>query len=301
MAERSGIMLAHKLTDTKWAKLTKPAIVQPKYNGNRCRVIFNGDGDPTLLSSSEAEITSVNHLKPQLKALNLYNMELDGELYKHGLPHQEINQIVRRTNTVHANRGVIEYHLFDAPADQLKQFERIHVLNAVQERARERHTTHIKFAPYFYVNDMKEVLAKFSEFVNYGYEGIILRDLNAYYVRKKCNTMLKFKPDKSESYPIIGFIEGITKVCEECYNTSSRCGCEDTKIIDLPAGILGAVSCITKTGKKFNLGGGPFLTKENRIKFWTNPEVLVGKTAVAKFYEKSVDGAPKSGVLIDVV
>lgn len=303
MAERKGIMLARKLTDSRWASLTKPAIVQPKFNGNRCRVIFNGDGDPFLLSSSEAEITSVNHLKPQLKALNLYNMELDGELYKHGMPHQEINSIVRRTNSVHTNAKVIEYHIYDAPMEQLKQYERLAITMAVRERAREAGTTHIKVSEYHYVNNMKDVLDYFSKIITRGFEGIIIRDLNAYYVRKKCSTMLKFKPEQSEMFTIVGYEQGVSRVCEQCNNTPAKCICGDGIMIltEIPMNLLGAVTCTTETGQKFNIGGGPILTEVNRIKYWENPDALIGKMAVAKFYEKSMDGKPKSCVLLDII
>ncbi len=304
MAERKGIMLAKHLTTARWANITKPAIAQPKYNGNRCRTIFNGDGEPTFLSSSEAEITTMNHLKPQLKALSLYNMELDGELYKHGMPHQEINSIVRRTSTVHIDAKVMEYHIYDAPADHLKQYERTLITSAISKRVQERGCTHIKVSEYIYVNDMIDVLEYFSKVVSQGFEGIIIRDLNAYYVRKKCSTMLKFKPEKSEMFPIVGYEQGITKVCEQCGFTPSRCVCAPSinlRLIEVPVNMLGAVVCVTDKGLKFNIGGGPVLTKNNRIEYWKNPDSLVGKTAIAKFHEKSVDGKPKSCVLIDII
>ncbi len=299
MAERKHIMLAHKLTEKKWQALTKPAIVQPKYNGNRCRVIFDGNGNPHLRSSSDAPITSVDHLKPQLKALSMMNIELDGELYIHGMPHQDINGIVRRTNTVHVDAGRIQYHIYDFPNDNLKQFERIAVLNNIKVRIRQIKTPHLFISPHYYVETFQDVLEYLSQFIMYGYEGIIIRDLNAYYIRKKCSSMLKFKLDKSELFDIIGVTAGITKVCKVCHQTPSKCGCIEKNIIEEPSGLLGAIECITKEGYKFNIGSGPFLTKENRLKF--NDNTLIGMTAVAKFHEKSIEGKPKSCVLIDVI
>jgi len=295
-------MLAYKFNEARWNKLTKPVMMQPKYNGNRCRTIFNGNGSPTFLSSSAAEITSVNHLKPQLEALKLYNMELDGELYIHGMPHQDINGIVRRTNTVHVDASKIEYHIFDAPAENLKQYERLAITEAVRMRAKERGTTHIKVSPYKYANNVHEMLAYLVELIDFGYEGVIIRDLNGYYVRKKTTNMLKLKPTLSEAFTIVGYAQGESKVCKECRNTTARCTCDILiELISIPKPVLGAVVCKTKDGVEFNIGGGPYLTEARRISAWIHPDSLIGKTAVAKFHELSEDGVPKSCVLLDVV
>ena len=113
MATRKGIMLAYTFNINRFKKYTKPVIVQPKLNGNRCRCIFDHTGKTTLLSSSERVITSVPHINKQGDSLGLKNLELDGELYLHGLDHQYINAIVAPTVNIHPEHEVLEYHVFD--------------------------------------------------------------------------------------------------------------------------------------------------------------------------------------------
>jgi hypothetical protein len=90
-----GIMKCYPFEEKRLAKWSPPYIVQPKYDGVRCRAIPTQSGY-ILLSSEENVIFSVPHLNQIFNALHL-NCELDGELYCHGMSFEEIVSITSRT------------------------------------------------------------------------------------------------------------------------------------------------------------------------------------------------------------
>ena len=83
---RKGILLCYPFEEKRLAKWAPPYIVQPKYDGVRCRAIPIKDNNYLLLSSEENVYYSVPHINEELKSLNLNSdLELDGELYCHGM------------------------------------------------------------------------------------------------------------------------------------------------------------------------------------------------------------------------
>ena len=112
-----GVMLAKPLEARileRWN--TDYYIIQPKLNGLRCRVAFSSNGDAVTLYSSQGNIqSSVPHINAMLatRADVLNGQMLDGELYCHEMPLQDISSIVRRTRNLHPDFPRIEYHIFD--------------------------------------------------------------------------------------------------------------------------------------------------------------------------------------------
>jgi len=79
-----GIMKCYPFEEKRLAKWQPPYIVQPKYDGVRCRAVPIPGGGYILLSSEENVIYSVPHILDWLNRVQL-TTELDGELYCHGM------------------------------------------------------------------------------------------------------------------------------------------------------------------------------------------------------------------------
>jgi len=117
----TGIQKAVPFEEKRLAKWPTPYIVQPKFDGIRCRAIPLMTGpkgnEYLLLSSEENVIYSVPHINVILSNLQL-RAELDGELYCHGMSFEEILSITSRTINLHHDYKAIKFHVFDIINDQ---------------------------------------------------------------------------------------------------------------------------------------------------------------------------------------
>lgn len=271
---RFGIQLAYPYEQRKLEKWPKPWIVQPKLNGERCRVLFDSEGRATLLSSEENQIVSVPHIEQTLNALGLIETELDGELYVHGWPLQRIHGVVSRKRNISHEHEEIQLHLFDliAPLSQIKRLESLYSLRSeVQD-------------PLYIIEStpctsVEEIQALLTAYMSEGYEGIIIRHPFAEYVRKRATHMLKWKPRQMDCYFIVGTFEAIDQY-------------------GVPKNTLGGLIC-EKDSIRFNVGAG-MLTHSERDYWWLNRYKLPGRYAVIKYQDLTERGVPVPPVLCQV-
>lgn len=272
---RSGVMLAFpvnfQIIEKKWGF---PYIVQPKLNGLRCRAVKTENGY-VLLSSEENIFVSVPHINQALDN-KFKSLELDGELYEHGRPMSGPNgllSIIKRKKDLHPEYRNIQYHIFDIVTDQIqlsrtKHIEKIHVTTPL-----------IKVRSYF-AQSLDGIARIYESICQRGYEGIIIREANAFYTPKKTRSMMKLKPNKEDYYEIVGHNEEIS-------------------IENIPKDRLGSWVCKDNRGEIFSVGTG--LNDEQREGYWTNPNSYIGKFCRIKFQELTYRGVPWLPVLLDVV
>jgi len=273
---RKGIMLAYPFEEKRLLKWPA-ALVQPKLDGDRCRAIFNGAGNVTLLSSEEHVIESVPHIKNGLAALHLKHIELDGELYVHGMLHQDIRSIVGRTRSLSMDYGEIQFHVFDC-VDQDFQIGRLQrAKNLLREAGPE-----VQVVPTELAHNVEQIMKLMGDFTEAGYEGVIVRHPFNQYVRKRSTLMMKFKPRKEDFYTIIGSVEEVS-------------------IHGEPKNALGALICQDDMGTSFQVGSGPALTREARIALWAERGALPGKVAHVKCQHLSKDHVPRFPVRVEII
>ena len=249
---RSGIQLAYPFEEKRLAKWEPPYIVQPKLDGERCRAvpIWGGaDNVYILLSSEENVINSVPHINVALGKMP-YLGELDGELYIHNTPFEQIHSIVGRTKNIHEEHLNMDYYVFDIVDEEAGQLTRTQRLF----NKREWFKGPIKFVNTKICDSFDEVMRYYDWCLEEGYEGIIVRHIHASYLRKRSIYMMKFKPKKSDIYRIIGAVEEVDKN-------------------GVPKGRLGALVC-ESDDVQFNVGTG--FTAEQRQTLWANRDILPG-------------------------
>ena len=307
---RNGAMLCYPFTKKRLSSYNLPVFLQPKLDGLRCRALVDPvTGDIGLYSSEQNEIICVPHINKALsKFLDVIMerlplgtddgdsyawVELDGELYTHNLTFQEIVSRAKRTKNLHPHHSDIEYHIFDMIVkgeETMLQKERIAYLNAsfgiYQEHQSELGIpsySPIQLVPTYVAGNVEEVYNGLKQMIRDGYEGIIIRDPHNKYVRKRSTQMMKWKPRKSDSYPIVGYMEEVSIQGE-------------------PKDALGALICkCEKSYEHFNVGSGSFLTREGRIDLWKKRDDLIGKRAVIKYQELTDDKKiPRFPVLINI-
>ena len=249
-----GIMKAHPFEEKRLLKWKPPFIVQPKYDGVRCRALPLEKGGFMLLSSEENPIFSVPHINEACEK-QLPPLEFDGELYIHGESFEDIISITSRTVNLHEDYHYIEYHIFDVVTDE-PQSRRLIRLNSLNLKP-----PLIK-APCYIAEDLTQIMQSYERIVEDGYEGIIVRNFDALYERKRSTAVMKFKPKRSDTYKILDVVEEVS-------------------ISGVPKGTLGALILDSGNGQTFSVGSG--FTAEERRELWKIKETLIGKNAIVEY------------------
>lgn len=275
--KREGIMMCAPFSLKRFEQWGQ-GYLQPKLNGERCRIIWDSDGNLSMRSSYNKEIVSVPHIRKLLENVKYRNVELDGELYKHGLPLQKIQSIVSRTVNLHPDYEGIELHIFDEVNDR-PQHERFNHLN---KRSKLFYNSMVHNIEHKQVNSINQVNDLLKLYMDKGFEGIVLRKYNGVYQRNLHSTqIMKLKPRKDDYYVIIGVTE-------------------EKDQYGVPKGSLGAFVCKARdVDEEFSIGTGRILTYEGRRKYWTEPPI--GKILHIKYQELTPRGIPYAPVAFDIV
>jgi ATP-dependent DNA ligase len=259
-------------------KIGFPAYVQRKYDGIRC-LAYLKDGEVILESRKGIPFQNFVKLKGELALLFEYmppNFYFDGELYTEKLDFEVISGLIR----LHENKikesdieliDKIEYHIYDfydANQPLLTYEERLKNLTSFLKE-NTNSSSLCKQVETIIVNKLQDVKTYHDKFVQAGYEGIMIRDMNGIYeTNKRSKYLQKFKEFMEEEFVIVGFHEGT--------------GDEKGAII---------WDCKTKDNKTFAVR--PKGTFESRQKLFLEGNKYIGKNLTVIFQEYSADGIPR--------
>jgi len=138
------------------------------------------------------------------------NTILDGELYVHGVPFNEIASIVRTNKNIHKNVGKLQYHIFDVVDKNLPYKERANILEKLQQISIELHFDDaLKFVLYTEANSFEDIKRIYAEIMLKGYEGIILRKLDTVYSSTRTTDLMKYKEFEDAEFKIVGVTKSI--------------------------------------------------------------------------------------------
>lgn len=269
-----NIQKCYPFEEKRLNKWQPPYIIQPKFDGIRCRAVPTESGY-ILLSSEENIIFSVPHINEAVNRLRI-NLELDGELYIHNASFEEITSITQRTVNIHPDYKRMQFHIFDI-VNEKSQMERTIQL----ENLSQRFESPLVKTPYWLANNLQEVMEVFKELISYNYEGIIVRNVLGPYERKRSTNVMKFKPKQSDEYEIIGTQEEIS------INGTAK-------------GTLGALVCKSGDGNIFNVGTG--FNNMQRETYWINKDKLIGRKVKVQ-YQHITSGkqVPRFPVFVEVI
>ena len=271
-----NIMKAYPFTEERLAKWQPPYIIQPKYDGVRCRAIPlsgpQGEGC-ILLSSEENVVHSVPHLNEIISGLNL-RAELDGELYCHGMSFEQIISITSRSVNLHPDFKRIQFHVFDIVNDQ-PQMKRSLIIENLRGL-----NPHIIVSPFWLCSDLDDVKRTYDKVISLGYEGIIVRHQMGPYEVKRSLYVMKFKPKKFDTYKIVGWNEEISKD-------------------GIPKGRIGSITMSSQQGDTFSVSAG--LDDEKRAKLWLVRDQLAGKDAIVHYQHLTDKKIPKGSFNIEII
>lgn len=285
-------------TLTKAKLLNKLVGIQPKYDGWRYRILCEivqteGGYDEVLItyftSSGDIDERGFAHLNKEITqiALRIHNeinelsFILDGEIYNHELGYNAVasacGTTVHFTPEKQKLRNQMNFYWFDVCGveyiENMRYEERYDFLTKIHEFFWLDGENLRVFRPYVArVIATDEIIhARFLHELNKGYEGIIIRDLDAIYKHSKTCQFLKYKPILDEEFQIIDFFKSIT------------------------GETLGSLILITKDGKEFYCDLKDKIgTDAYKQEIWNNRSFYKNKWVTVEFLEYTPDGKPRN-------
>lgn len=257
-----------------------------------------------LQSRTGAFFTGLPHIAAALRPYLSQHpwMVIDGELYTDQMPFEELAGLIKKKKITEADKArltKVKYHvydIYDKKNENMPYSERLNVLASAVRRcgcvANDTVTASTAAARVLRsataaaeaaaeaaavvilvrtekVAALSDFRRLFSEFVEAGYEGIMLRNAaGVYRANYRSNDLQKYKEFMEEEYRIIGFKEGEGR----------------------DAGAVIWV-CETADGKDFTVR--PRGTMEQRREWFNDGEKYIGKNLTVVFQELTEDGKPR--------
>jgi ATP-dependent DNA ligase len=276
---RKDIMLAYPLDPGRVQRLGAVFALQPKFKGERCRIEWF-HSEPIPLSSYGNEFKFINHITEALQEFK--DFPFDGELYKHGWSQGRINSAANRKVKENPDSKQLEYHIYDLQFPSVVQRDRLQALTEIKKLFPKDKDFPLKISPCWEAT--KDTwLAHASHLVDKGYEGVILRNLDAFYVCKKTVGMIKFKPTEVDTYIITDVLEAVSKEGKG-KNT------------------LGAFFVRSRDETvSFKVGAGKIKHAERKV-LWEKRELLISRTLEVKHeLTKTEKGIPDCALAVRVI
>jgi DNA ligase-1 len=199
-------MLAHKWEDYSREVLENNSIlyIQPKLDGHRC-LIYLKENEIICQSRQGKIITTCDHIKNKLESFFQKNPTtiLDGELYNHKVPFEILCGWIRRKEaTVECQQ--IQYHVYDMFGESsfrerldflqknLEASDSIFLVETVILNAEQNEITNIQI-----------------QYIEKGYEGIMVRLPHSIYENKRSKSLLKMKTFDDDEFEIVSIEEGL--------------------------------------------------------------------------------------------
>lgn len=166
--------------------------MQYKYDGMRC-LIHNGPSGLTAYSRKSQPIETIRHIKNQLKLPE--GVTVDGELYAHGQPLQNIMSWVKRFQH---DTLYLHYVIYDIVSDK-GYVDRLKMIKEIENNSGEQ----VKAAPTKVLDDRSRLSMHMVEAKGLGYEGLILRDpWVGYETGKRSQSLVKVKTVEDDEFLI---------------------------------------------------------------------------------------------------
>ena len=267
---RKKPMLAYPVSD-KPIDYSKPVFMQPKLDGVRCIIQYEGGGIPKAYSRTGKEWKNIDHILFNLTPWFALNPDviLDGELYNHDLKDdfEKIISLVRKQKPTDLDAlesaDMVQFHCYDI-IDENKTFE---LRNTFVEQAVPRNHC-IKHVPTNLVFRDDDAKVYHRRNLNNGYEGSILRT-NDTYACKRSHNLRKFKDFHDTEATIIGYVDGKGK----------------------RTGTLGKFIMQDDEGVEFGCPPGKGYTYKDLANMLDNIGDYIGQRATFTFFERTKAGS----------
>lgn len=268
-------MLAYTL-DKHTKPLPEYVLVQPKLDG--MRAIINETG---MYSRKGNPIFSVPHLyalSKELLRLLPPGTQLDGELYNHVYKHdfEKLISILRTQKPTveeleHAEK-MVEYHLYDLILpNSVPTEERQNILTSIYDLLDLRGSAIVRVPTHLVPST--RITELYEDYLNRGYEGVMVRYTDKEYVNGRTKYLLKVKATMQEEF----------EICEIQEGKGNRAGMAGRVVVNVPG--YGPCGC--------GIAGGEALYQY----IWNNRHAFKGEKATVQFQNFTADGGLRNPVV----
>ena len=193
-------MLAHDFKKPECAgKIIFPAMAQRKIDGWRGVFAENN----TFLSRNGKPIPNLDHIKNDLRmTLVGTGVVLDGELYSDRLTFQQLSALLQKKSVADIKAyESIHYIVFDVimEGSNVKRQEWLTAFFAAHS------FKHVKLLPNEPCKTKEDAERLKKQYIDEGYEGVMLRNVDAPYEHKRSNHLQKFKATSDAEFEVIGW------------------------------------------------------------------------------------------------
>lgn len=252
---------------------------QPKLDGIRMVLMEDGGG----FSRAGKPFFTVDHIINEVQnVLSLYNVVLDGELYNHSLKNDfdKLTSLIKQQKFDELSddekieiREKVQFHVYDIILlDNLEASfeERNKVLQTIFN---ENKFSNIFLVQTGLIEPNQDIEIEHANYIEMGYEGIMLREPNSKYEFKRSKSLQKHKSFMEEEFVVKSISEGI----------GNWAGAAKTAEVILPSGIISSVGI---TG-----------TYDHLMDVLINQDIYVNGIATVKFQNFTPEGKLRFGVI----
>lgn len=195
-----------------------PCFVQPKIDGLRCLIYLNEKREIVCQSRTGGFFHTVSHLSDQLQSIltnhnNHNDWVIDGELYTRNYPFEELAGLIKKKKLSENDKQRlldIDYYIYDA-------YHRVETELPFRKRWEWIEKTFINIKNIKNINIVETQLVHsplefrhyFSLYVENGWEGIMLRNIDGVYrTNYRSPDLQKYKEFIEEEFEIVGYKQG---------------------------------------------------------------------------------------------
>jgi len=213
-------------------RIKYPAFVQPK--------LFDGVRMLTTFDENSGQFLFVNRTGTFLKTLNGTSFEthlgflksntglwLDGELCSSTLTFEEITNIVNETSTGPEKLfDTLEYHVYDIVPAASSSVVAFHERHETLRHLSQQFPDKIKRVPTYEVQNADEVTRHHNEFVQQGYDGVMVRNRDGPYVHgRRSYDLQTYKNFRDEEFVIADIKEANKDIKDDTGNKTAILQC----------------------------------------------------------------------------
>jgi DNA ligase-1 len=264
--------------DKHASKITYPAYVQPKLDGHRCIAIIQ-DGEVTLWSRTRKPIKSMPHIVAALteaffgegeETIDLPStpIVLDGELYNHDYRDhfEDLTSLIRQSKPMPGHEAV-QFWIYDIAGEGTFS-ERTKSLAYVGYRLAEMHDMTSIIVDTQLVEDADAMINVFGVYIEYGFEGLMVRNADGIYKNKRSYDLQKVKVMADDEFEVTDVTEGKGKMAGRAM-----------------------FHCKTKDGGEFRVKMVGAL--DDLAHYLDHKEDYIGRQLTVKYQNLSAEGIPR--------